>query len=476
MLVYTSAEVRALQGVEVTQQRSQEPSEKELIKKYYDEMMAMEKKGASFMEIYAHAGFGKYKPEKYILSKEEFLKSKAYMFYLADGMIKRKSEKGILENQDFDTAELMKRKGKSYAEYRSWKKTNEAKDLWEASIKDGERKLFVEDMLNKTEEEQNRYDALLNQLETDESVEKVIITDGKNLLILYPTQKDELHEINIPVETSVEVPFSVIDEVPTLKGCDELATNEEHKKCMSDFIAKHINKNFNIGLADSLGITGRQRIFVSFKIDRQGLIQDIKARASHSELETEAVRVIKTLPQFIPGKHKGETVIVPYSLPIVFQTKAKQKGSASSKDNNSRDSIRKSVLQKEGYYSAYQNQATVFSEVDVVPIYEDCKSVTDEVERRRCTSIAVSEFVNANFNLDVAKSLDLRGETQRVFTKFVIDTSGKVKDINVRAKHPELKEEAIRVLNLLPQFVPGEQNGKPVNVAYSLPINFTLKK
>lgn len=475
MLVYTSAEVKAFQESELTQQSSQEPSEEELVKKYYKQMVSMEKNGATFFEIADYASDGS-KSDKYILSKEEFLKMKAYMEYMSDAMIRRKSEKGTLDNKDFDTAELMKQKGKSYVEYRSWKKTKEAKDLWEASIKEGERKLFVEDMLNKTAEEQKRYDTLLNQLETDESVEKVIITDGKSLLILYPTQKDELHEIKIPAETSIEVPFSVIDEVPTTLDCKELETNMQRKKCMSDFVAKHVSQNFNIEVAKDLDIEGRQRIFVAFKIDDKGLLKDIKARASRKELEAEAVRVIKTLPQFIPGKHKGETVVVPYSLPTVFQTNAKQKGSLSPKDNNSRDSIRKSVLQKEGYYSAYQNQATVFSEVDVAPIYEDCKSVTDEVERRRCTSIAVSEFVNANFNLDVAKSLDLNGETQRVFTKFIIDTSGKVKDINVRAKHPELKKETIRVLNLLPQFVPGEQNGKPVNVAYSLPINFTLKK
>ena len=38
-----------------------------------------------------------------------------------------------------------------------------------------------------------------------------------------------------------------------------------------------------------------------------------------------------------------------------------------------------------------------------------------------------------------------------------------------------LKEEAISILRHSPQWIPGRQNGNPVNCQYSLPINFTLK-
>ncbi|MBO3115614.1 hypothetical protein J4050_02585 [Winogradskyella sp. DF17] len=466
MLIYTSTEVRAQEDKNQTEQASQELTEEQLIKSYYDAFVAMEKNGASFMEISSYAGFGKYRPEKYILSKEEFLKSKAYRHYVAEGMIKRKSEKGTLENEDFDAAELMKQKGKSYVEYRSWKKTKEAKDLWEASIRDGERKLFIEDMLNKTEEEQQRYDALLNQLETDESVEKVIITDGKSLLILYPTQKDELHEINIPAETSIEVPFAVIEEVPTTKDCKDLTTNEERKRCMSEFIAKHVNKNFNIDLADSLGLKGRQRIFVAFKIDKQGLIKDAQARAVHPDLETEAIRVINTLPEFIPGKQKGEAVIVPYSLPIVLQITGGTEQPKAPNYNRFRDSLSTKNVES--------LSEIPFSVVDKAPIHPDCKDLVGIDQQKKCTSNAVASFVNRNFNMDLVSKLGLSEGQKRVFVKFVIDNQGYIKSIGARGPHPKVEEEAKCVIALLPQFIPGEQDGKTIDVAYSLPIQFQL--
>ena len=56
-----------------------------------------------------------------------------------------------------------------------------------------------------------------------------------------------------------------------------------------------------------------------FKIDKRGNVTSVRARAPHPRLEKEAVRVIKLLPKFEPGKQRGKAVIVPYSLPIIFQ-------------------------------------------------------------------------------------------------------------------------------------------------------------
>ena len=116
-----------------------------------------------------------------------------------------------------------------------------------------------------------------------------------------------------------DVPFSMIDQVPIFPDCQSLNTNEEQKNCLSRSIAKHININFNTKLAVSLNLKGRQRINVLFKINKEGYIEDVRSIASHPALESEAVRVINTLPRMIPGEHQGKKVNVPYSLPIIFQ-------------------------------------------------------------------------------------------------------------------------------------------------------------
>ena len=507
MLIYTSTEVRAYQKTESNNDVNQELTEKQLIKKYYDQMVEMEKNGKTFFEIAEFAGIGEDKLYKYTQSKEEFLKFKAYLEYISDKNLNRKAKVGSLTKEEIKKYKSLKEAGhKTYAEYRAWLKTDEAKRRWENITVDKSLRLFVEDILHKTDIEEKKYNKLLKKLENDDSVEKVIVTDGQSTLILddYSSNPEKV----IKIEEFVEVPFSVIEEVPTLPECKDLPNNEERKKCMSQFVAKHVNKNFNINLADSLNLTGRQRIFVSFKIGTDGFIKDTKARAAHSDLEDEAVRVIKILPQFSPGKQKGKEVTVPYSLPIVFQINNGNKEqlnnmynklvaqrnrllqNSSDKNpvilnlNKQIDSISKLQFKREKEYlklieqrekRIIKNDSTVpFSIIDEVPFLPECKGLQNNEERKKCTSQKVAMHVNSNFNIKIADSLGLSGGRKRIFVKFTIDKKGGLIDVGARAAHPALETEAIRVVKSLPQFIPGKHKEELVKVPYSLPIVFQI--
>ncbi len=129
----------------------------------------------------------------------------------------------------------------------------------------------------------------------------------------------EIEDIEIEeVEEDIEVPFAIVDQVPVFPGCENKNNNEAMKKCMSEKITKIVVQRFNTDLAGDLGLSGRQRISVIFKVDKTGNITDIRARAPHPRLEKEAKRVIGLIPRMKPGKQRGQAVIVPYSLPIIF--------------------------------------------------------------------------------------------------------------------------------------------------------------
>lgn len=67
------------------------------------------------------------------------------------------------------------------------------------------------------------------------------------------------------------------------------------------------------------------------------------------------------------------------------------------------------------------------------------------------------------------------GVSGKVFIGFVIDKKGKVTDVKLlRGVSSALDDEAIRVIKGMPDWTPGRQNGKPVRVAYQVPVNFTL--
>ena len=151
-------------------------------------------------------------------------------------------------------------------------------------------------------------------VEDEEEVEETVIESTET------DQEEEIDIEDIEVEEfeDVEVPFAVIENVPIFPGCDK-GNNEKKRKCMSEKIAKFVQRKFNTELAGDLGLTGRQRISVIFKIDKTGVVTGVRARAPHPRLEKEAQRVINLLPKMKPGRQRGKAVIVPYSLPIIFQ-------------------------------------------------------------------------------------------------------------------------------------------------------------
>ena len=90
---------------------------------------------------------------------------------------------------------------------------------------------------------------------------------------------------------------------------------------------------------------------------------------------------------------------------------------------------------------------------------------------RECTNEAIKMFASSSFNTELSNDLGLTGY-QRITSSFIIDKKGQIVNIRVRAPHPQLKDEAIRVINLLPKMKPGKVNGKAVSVSYLLPIIF----
>jgi protein TonB len=103
-------------------------------------------------------------------------------------------------------------------------------------------------------------------------------------------------------------------------GCTE-TEKEKIKECTLRKIREFINQNFDKSLAKKLGISGNVKIMTQFSIEKDGTIANIRARSKQKELAEEAKRVIKQLPKFTPGKQKGETVKVVYTLPIILAVK-----------------------------------------------------------------------------------------------------------------------------------------------------------
>lgn len=133
-----------------------------------------------------------------------------------------------------------------------------------------------------------------------------------------------------------EVSIRTIEQIPIFKGCEN-SPNKNH--CLNTKIRRFIGKHFNADDAKclefkmkydrklkrkvkkckkELKITGRVIIKTTFVIDTSGYATDIKALSPYPTMNTEAIRVLKKLPEFKPGFQRGRKVRVRYGLPITF--------------------------------------------------------------------------------------------------------------------------------------------------------------
>ncbi|WP_396602284.1 energy transducer TonB [Algibacter sp. R77976] len=110
-----------------------------------------------------------------------------------------------------------------------------------------------------------------------------------------------------------------------------------------------------------------------------------------------------------------------------------------------------------------------------VPIYPGCEREKTNVDRKKCMSTKIGKLIQRKFQgNDIASDYGLSGR-QRINVQFTIDKTGKVTNILTSSQHQKLDKEASRVINFIPEMIPGKQNNKNVGVIYTLPIVFDVQ-
>jgi len=118
------------------------------------------------------------------------------------------------------------------------------------------------------------------------------------------TESDEDEMIEIEEEDDDEF-FMVVENMPEFPGGDL-------------GLMKYIQKNVKYpAIAKEYNITGK--VYVSFIVDKSGSVTNVKiVRGVDKNLDAEALRVVKSLPKYKPGKQRGKAVRVMFTIPINF--------------------------------------------------------------------------------------------------------------------------------------------------------------
>ncbi len=116
----------------------------------------------------------------------------------------------------------------------------------------------------------------------------------------------EIQEVYEEAEEYGDEVFVVVENMPQFPG---------GTRALNRFIAKTVKYP---PLAQEHGVTGR--VIVGFVIGKDGSVSDVKVlRPVDPSLDKEAIRVIKAMPKWKPGKQRGKPVRVSYTVPINFQ-------------------------------------------------------------------------------------------------------------------------------------------------------------
>lgn len=116
---------------------------------------------------------------------------------------------------------------------------------------------------------------------------------------------------------------------------------------------------------------------------------------------------------------------------------------------------------------------TEFAIVEDMPYFPECAKIKNKKEREICTQQKMYELFGKNIHYPaMAREGGVQGT---VFVSFRVNSGGKIDDVFIkRGVQEDLDKEALRVVNQLPDMIPGKQRGKEVNVRYVVPIKFKL--
>ena len=172
------------------------------------------------------------------------------------------------------------------------------------TIKVTELQIVEDEKVNKEDEIKTQEE----QIESEHSVGSVDFdkgTDSKNVIKEF--KNEVVVEDKQPVvKAEPEKVFQSVEQMPQFPGGDA---------ALMKFLSSHINYP---PMAAENNVQGK--VILQFVVEKDGKVGEVKlARSVDKDLDKEAIRVVKLLPKFTPGRQNGQPVRVWYTLPVQFK-------------------------------------------------------------------------------------------------------------------------------------------------------------
>ncbi len=232
--------------------------------------------------------------------------------------------------------------------------------------------------------------------------------------------------------------------MPRFPGCEDLSLSlNERKKCADEKMLHFIQSNLTL----PRDFCGEGMVVVRFTVEVDGSITDLKVvRDIGGGCGEEALRVVKMMPNWVPGEERGKIVRTMMHLPFKFKL------------------------------DAFPAADTVYTYVDEMPRFPGCEE--DDIlgsERQRCADEKMLQFLFENLHFPELNQDENWGSA--CIIKFIVEKDGSISNVSISRSfgNEKMDREALRVVRSMPKWTPGKHKERPVRVAYNLPLKIRLE-
>jgi TonB family protein len=225
-----------------------------------------------------------------------------------------------------------------------------------------------------------------------------------------------------------EVIYDITKEMPSFPGG-------------ADKLKSYFEENLQYPAIDKQNGT-QGRVICQFIVNKDGSISNIVvARSLSPTADKESIRIIESMPKWIPGKHDGKNVNILYTVGIYFRLPP---------EPTPKDTI---------------------AEVDTTRVYE----AAEVMPSFPGGNAALMNHIQSHLKYPTLEGCE-QGTQGRFIGQFVVNRDGSISDIVVkRSLTPTMDKEALRVIQSMPKWIPGKQDGVNVKVRYAIPIVFGIQ-
>ncbi|MBR9921148.1 MAG: energy transducer TonB [Bacteroidetes bacterium] len=234
--------------------------------------------------------------------------------------------------------------------------------------------------------------------------------------------------------------YSMADKAPLFPGCETAAKQAQREACSKD--------SFMAFLAESLQIESGKKGILAFIVNKDGSIRDIKMEKSIDE-DTDwlIIERVFEMANWTPGENDGEAVAVQMYFPLEFPINA--------------------LPQKT------EEEEEIFVVVEQMPTFPGCEDLESKQDIEQCAQSEMLQFIYKELQYpSEAKDTGIEGT---VVVRFTVEKDGNLSNIKLlRDIGGGCGEEALRLVESMPNWNPGYQRGRPVRVNFNLPVKFQL--